>query len=100
LPTVLSVLAPGGTGYLISKSPLGLGQHLWRLDPGTIAKERQLFEQQIGNRQIMIVTDTKISSLDWQRVFPRQIQPVQTLNFAGDREAISLSCAPLIRFSK
>ncbi|HEX2954817.1 MAG TPA: lactate racemase domain-containing protein [Bacillota bacterium] len=100
LPTVLSVLAPGGTGYLISKSRLGLGRHLWRLDPMTIAKERQLFEQKIGNRQIRVLTDTKISSLDWQRVFPGQTQSIQTLNLADDEETISLSCAPLIHFKE
>lgn len=98
LPTVLSVLEPGGIGYLSSPAPDGLGLHLWRLDPSIIDKERELLEKKIGNRQIRIITVADISYAKWKQIFPDQVRRVKSVD-SMESDMISIVCAPLVHFS-
>jgi hypothetical protein len=100
LPTLLAVVRPAGTGYLFSTSRHGLGQHLWRLDPRIVVKEREGWEQKIGNRQIRIVTDARIPTADWEWVFPKQIRPISAGETIKTEESIQIACSPLITFAE
>lgn len=100
LSPVLTVLQPGGTGVIFLPAPEGLGAHLWRLDPDVRAKERADWERTIGDREVIVLTESPLPAAHESQIFPEQVRLLPPTAWrCPDMPLCLLEGAPLLRIT-